>query len=115
MIQNIFKPCRMKNGTRVFQRQYSGRYRLTGDVHITQVRLETSDKQVATSRLSEIVRRKQQERAGLVPTEAEEKAACARLADHLTEFVSERYSTCRSSRYVRELELRLKRLFSECG
>ena len=115
MIQSVFKPSRRKSGKRIVQRLYVGRYRLHEAAPIVQVPLGTSDKQVAVSKLADIVRRKQQEEAGLIPSETELKVAAAPLTEHLKEFISERGVSCRSMRYVREMELRLKRLFSECA
>ena len=74
MIANVFKRKRRRGGKIVeTSDSYYARYRLDGEYAITQVCLETSDKVVAQKKLSDLVREKERERAGIVAPKLQRK------------------------------------------
>ena len=62
MINYVFRPKRKVQGRKKTARLYTGRYRLDGEVRITEVALKTTDKQVAQTRLDDLVGEKERER-----------------------------------------------------
>lgn len=72
MICYVYKPKRRAaNGKVEIQRTYRGRYRLAGEFSLTEVTLDTSDKQAAKVKLMAIIQEKEREKAGLLPAKAE--------------------------------------------
>jgi hypothetical protein len=61
--------------------------------------------------LIELINQKEREKFGLVPAQAERDAALLPLGEHLAAFIAEKAQSSSCPRYVRELELRLARLF----
>jgi len=115
MIAHVFKP-RRKNaaGKSIPARHYSGRYRLDGDYAIKEVALRTPDKQVAEQKLREIIREKEQERAGIIAPKLQRTSAERPLLDHLEDFLADLQSLGRTTHYQYMLRRRLNRLFREC-
>jgi integrase len=115
MIVTVFKPKRRKNGKITAARMYRGRYRLSDDARITDVPLRTSDKQVATQRLQQIVQEKQQERAGIIPSREQRETAMRPLVESVADFIQTRVSIGRNEKYVKELKSKLLKLAAECS
>lgn len=85
MIAHVYKPRRRnKAGKTETSRIYRGRFRLKGDFAITEISLETSDKQVAEKKLAERIAEKERERAGLIAPKIQREAA---LNDHPLKWV----------------------------
>src|ERR1700741_1782939 len=89
MIKYVFKPKRKIQGRRKIARLYSGRYRLDGEVRLTEVPLKTTDKQVAEKLLDELVREKERERAGIIPAKNLRDAAAQAMEKHLAYFLDD--------------------------
>ena len=107
MIQYIFKP----KGSRIWR----GRYRLTEAIKLTDVSLDTSDKQTAEKRLRALVRDAEQEAAGVSFPKLQREAAQKQLLDHLTDYTTDLTSLGRDDEYVYIVERRGRRLLNECG
>ncbi len=115
MTNYVFKHRRKSGGKVAVARCWSGRYKLDGEGRTITVALGTPDKQVAESKLREIVTRKQREKFGLAVPEAREKAASASLGEHVAGFVADRERLGRSLQYTKQLRNKLERLIKECG
>ena len=115
MIFNVFRPKRQRDGKAAISRMYRGRYRLDGETEITDVPLNTNDKQIARQRLEEIVREKQREHQGIIAPKHQRIAAQKPLAEHITDFIADRKMVGCDAKYVRELETKLLRLAGACG
>ena len=114
MICHVYKRTRKKNGKSVKDRYYRGRYRLDGDYAMSEVALETADKQVAEQKLREIVREKEMERSGLIAPKLERESASRPLLDHLAEFIGDLKIKGRASRYCQGVNNSITRLLEEC-
>jgi hypothetical protein len=88
MKQHVFKRSRIVDGKRVRAKTYSGRYRLDGDLRATEVPLGVSDKQVAESKLAEIVRLAQRQRQGVDDPIRETETLALPLPSLVREWVS---------------------------
>ena len=116
MIAHVFKPRRRNpSGKVVAGRIYRGRFRIKGDFAITEVSLETTDKQVAEKKLAEIVSEKERERAGLLAPKMQRESAKQPLLVHLTDFVADLTTLGRSEIYRRQVKARVTKLSAECG
>lgn len=115
MIAHVYKPKRRKNGKLLVQRTYRGRYRLAGEFSISDVPLNTVDKQAAQSRLMSIIQEKEREKAGLKPAKSECEAMSKPTPVHLDDFVSDLKALGRSPQYQRVMKARINRLVAECG
>jgi len=116
MISNVYKPKRKnKSGKSVSARLYRGRYRLDGDFLITEIPLETADKQVAERKLAEIIAEKERERAGIISPRKERLAAKKMLSGHLNDYIAELESLGRTEKHYSLVRYRIKRLLSEIG
>ncbi len=115
MIQHVFKPSRRRNGKRVVSRIWWGQYRLDGDTTVARLSLRTTEKRVAEKRLTEIVREKELERAGIRAPVPLREAATSTLSDHLDAFVADLEARGRSSEYVRHVRSRIESLIAVCG
>jgi integrase len=111
----IFRPSRMRNGKRIRQKRYVAHIKMPWEVKAQRIPLGMSDKQAAQAALDELVREREREKSNLLPPKAERVAAARKLTDHLKLFVAEKEEASTVPRYVRELELRLQRLFREAG
>ena len=100
MICTVFRPKRTKNGHAEIARLYRGRYRLEGDMKITDVPLHTTDKRVAQQKLEEIVKNRQLESAGLLPPEAQRIAQQTPLLDHLKDYLADLSAMGRDPEYI---------------
>ena len=115
MIFHVYKKKRTKNGKAVTDRCYRGRYRLDGDYAITELSLETADKQVAEQKLREIVKEKEMERSGLIAPKLERDSAVKPLDAHLEDFVADLKIKGRAERYWKSVDSNVQRLCRECG
>jgi len=114
MVAHVYKPRRRKNGQLFTFRLYRGRYRLEGDFMVRDVALGTADKQVAERKLQEIIREKEQERAGLIAPRAQRDAAQKKLASHLEDFIADLKAKQRSKKHILGTQSRISKLLVAC-
>lgn len=111
----VFKPRRRVHGKAVASVQYSGRFRLAGELRWRTVPLQVTDKDVARRKLAEHVRALERIEAGLDAPRPLTEAALRPLAEHLGEYLDDVSAKGRSKDYVYNLKARNLRLFKECG
>ncbi len=107
MINNIYKP----RGARIWRWKFR---LLPTDGKIQDVSLGTSDKQVAEKKRSELLREKEHERAGLIPSKVARHAAHRALSNHQQDFLGDLRAKGRNERYVKGIEHCLGELCSQC-
>ncbi len=115
MIQYVYRPSRRRNGKVVRARLYSGRLRLQGEGKVRTIPLGTSDKQVAETKLNQIVRTLEREAVGIMPPRIERDAAQRPLESHLEDYLADLRGKELSRGYIYNVEKRLCRLFKECN
>jgi len=115
MIKFVFRPKRVVRGRKKTGRLYSGRYQLDGEPRMTEVRLKTTDKQVAKKLLDDLVKEKEQERAGIIPASNLRQSALQPMEKHLGDYLDYLRSIGRDDVYVENLGYRLNILIRECG
>src|SRR5262245_30800684 len=106
---------RTENGKVELQRTYRGRYRLAGEFSLTDVALNTADKQAAQSQLMALIAGREREKAGLLPAKSECVAMAKPTLTHLDDFVADLKALGRSAHYQKVMKARLTRLVTECG
>ena len=114
MIQNLYRPKRLRNGKRITSRLYSARIRVEGERQIKTVPLGVSDKQVAQEKLRRLVQEMERELHGLIPAKAMRDAAQEPLKRHLKDFIGDLRAKGRNQKYVAEFEKRLVLLMDQC-
>lgn len=114
MTEYVFKPSRQKNGESIASRLYSGRYRLPGQNKTVTVALHVSDQQAAKAKLREIIRDREREAAGIIAPKRLRDAANKSFGAHLLDYVADLRARKRASGYVANVEMRLKKLATEC-
>ena len=108
MLNRIYKA----HGERIWR----WRFRFSpADGKILDVSLGTSDKQAAETKRSELLRDKQFERAGLMPSQTARAAAQSKLTEHLQHFLADLRSKGRNGRYISGVEYCLGHLIEQCG
>jgi integrase len=108
MINRIFKP----RGARIWR----WRFRLRpADGRIEDISLGTSDKQVAEKRRGEMLREREHERAGFIPSKSVRESLQKPFAVHLGDYVADLKAQGRNSRYVRTVQNAVLSLAGECG
>src|SRR5438034_7454338 len=115
MIRYVFKPKRKVQGRRKIARLYSGRYKLDGEVRLTEVPLKTSDKQVAEKKLDELVKERERERAGIAIPRILRDASQRPTAEHLADYLGNLSMLGRDGDYIKKLGYRINILIRECG
>jgi integrase len=111
----VYKPRQMKDGKSVPKRIYRGRFRLQGEMKVTDVSLETTDKLVAERRLAELITERERERAGIVAPLCQREAAKKPLTEHLDDFVADLYALGRTQAYVSHVRTRVRALLKACA
>ena len=107
MINSIFKP----KGSRIWRWKFRQR---PEDGKILDVSLGTSDKQAAETKRSELLREKEHERAGLIPSKAARDAAQRKSAAHLVEFIGDLRAKGLNGRYIKGVEYCMGELITQC-
>jgi len=107
MINSIFKP----KGSRIWRWKFR---MVPGDIKILDVSLGTSDRQAAETKRSELLREKEHERAGLIPSKAARDAAQRKSADHLVDFIGDLRAKGLNGRYIGGVEYCLEQLITQC-
>jgi len=108
MINTLYKP----KSSRIWRWKFRLR---PEDCKIQDVSLGTSDKQIAEKRRAELLREKEFEREGLIPSKAVREAAQRPLEAHLEDFVGDLRRQGRSEKYLANLECRIGGLIRDCG
>jgi hypothetical protein len=106
---------KLRSGKRWESRIYRGRYRLQGERRITDISMNTSDKQSAKRKLDRIVQEQQQEAAGILAPKALRDAVSCPLREHVAEFCADLRARRCDEMYVYNVEKTLNRRFVECG
>ncbi len=115
MTSYVFKPRRRdRDGKSVPAKHYRGRFRLAGDYAVTEIALNTTDKQVAQKRLEEIVLEKEREREGLIAPKLQRVSAERPLLEHMVEYLKDLNTLGRDKEYIDRLETRIRRLITQC-
>ena len=108
MINHICKP----KGSRIWR----WKFRLVpGDTKILDISLGTSDRQAAETKRSKLLREKEHERAGLIPSRAACEAAKCKLTRHLRDFLGDLRAKGRNGRYIDGVAYCLDQLINQCG
>jgi integrase len=98
------------------ERIWRWRFRFSpADGKILDVSLGTSDKQAAETKRSQLLREKEHERVGLIPSKGARDAAQRKLAQHLQEFLGDLRAKGRNGRYIGGVEYCLGQLIDQCG
>ena len=108
MINTLFKP----KDSRIWRWKFRLR---PEDGRIEDISLRTSDKQVAQKRRAELLREREHERVGLIPSKAIRDSAQKALVEHLREYVADLRAQGRNSRYVRTVQNAVLALGEDCG
>jgi len=114
MKQHVFKRSRIVDGKRVRAKTYSGRYRLDGALRDTEIPLGVTDKQVAQSKLADIVLQVQMERQGLAAPSRQVETASAPLKVLVREWVVNLAARKRKPHYCGIMEKFMGVLMREC-
>jgi integrase len=115
MIAHIYKRHRNRDGRLETSQSYYARVRLDGEYVVETVCLQTSDKMVAEKKLTDIVREKERERAGILAPKLQREAAQKPLAAHLDDFVADLHALGRSPSYIAHIASRVRRQLEECS
>lgn len=115
MIAHVFKRKRRRAGRVETSDSYYARYRLDGEYAVTEVCLETSDKMVAERKLSDLVREKERERAGLIAPKLQRLSAQKALSAHLGDFKADLATLGRCEKYRSMIPARITRLLKDCS
>jgi integrase len=116
MIAHVYRPRRRGlDGKSEAHRLYRGRFRLAGEVKITEVALNTTDRQVAEKKLAEIISERERERAGLIAPRLERQSAQRTLAEHQRDFAADLVALGRTPKYAKDVTQRVERLVKECS
>ena len=114
MICMIYRRKRTIDGKVEMARLYRGRYRLDGEVKITDVPLHTSDKRIAQQNLEKLVKQKQLEAAGMAPSAIQLAAQQTPLLHHLKDYLADLTATGRDEKYIYIVEKHIRKLLQEC-
>jgi integrase len=115
MQSHVFKHKRRIKGKIVASRCWYGRYKLPGDLCVKNVRLETTDKDIARERLRKLVRGLEREAAGVGVPKHLLASAQKPLAAHMEDFLADLQASGRDEMYQANLRCRLVKLFKDCG
>jgi len=116
MIFSVYKKKRRNSkGKMVSDRLYRGKYRLDGDYQVTDISLNTADKQVAEKLLRDIVAEQERVKAGLIATKLERTSAEKPIIDHLVDFKSDLRAKQVTEKYEKLLGSRVETIVNETG
>jgi len=107
MINCIYKP----KGSRIWRWKYRAQ---PGEGKIEDVSLGTCDKQAAEKKRADLLREREHERCGLLPSRVVRDAAQRKLADHLEDFLGDMRRRGRSDKHLANLEFRVGKLIADC-
>jgi integrase len=106
----VYRKTRIKNGKKVKDRTYRGRFKLDGELGQRDVALKVSDKQVAEKKLRELIKEAEQERAGIIAPRLRREAAQAPLESLMEEFLADVKGRGRTPAYTQGLRTQITRL-----
>jgi integrase len=96
-------------------RVYRGRFKLTGDLKVRDIALNTPYRHVAEANLRRIVREMEEEASGLVTPKPLREAAQKPLGEHLEAFMADISARGRCKKHLQHTRNRLIRLFEAMG
>lgn len=94
---------------------YSGRYRMPGDLKRTIVALHTSDRQVAETKLRDLIRDIEKEEMGIAVPKRMRTAADTPLLDHIKAYCADLAAQGCSPEHVAIVKARQTKLTGDCG
>ena len=110
----LYQQKRKIGGKVVKSKAWRGRYRLPGDVKVNDVSLETTDKEVAASKLRRIVQELEREREGMIAPKAVRDGVAKRWIEVVGLYLRELATLGRDARYIEGLRYQLRTLGEEC-
>ncbi len=108
MINCIYKP----KGSRIWRWKYRAH---VSDGKIEDISLRTCDKQAAERKRSDLIRQREHEKVGLIPSQAVRDAAQRPLTEHLEDFLGDMERRARSDKHMANLEFRIGKVIADCG
>src|ERR1017187_4669303 len=108
MINRIYKA----RGERIWRWRFR---HSAADGKILDVSLGTSDKQVAEKNRTDLLRVKEHERAGLMPSRIVRDAAQRKLTEHLQDFLADLRAKGRDGHYISDVSHYNEVLIGDCG
>lgn len=115
MVAYIYKPRRRDpDGKLIISPLYRARFRLQGEFKLYEVALNTTDRQVAEKKLSELISERERERAGLIAPRLERESAQKPLEQHLRDFGADLLALGRTDKYAKLVTARVTRLLRDC-
>ncbi|SVC81629.1 uncharacterized protein METZ01_LOCUS334483, partial [marine metagenome] len=111
---DILKRRRRRNGVLKVDSYYSLRYRFGDMPREKWLSLKTSDKQVAIKKGNDLYRQKQQEAAGIIPSQAARNAGTTPLPHHLEDYLADLKARGKTPKHIEVCRARTTKLFNEC-
>ena len=111
----VFRPKRRKNGKVWRSRLYSARYRLAGQTRTTTVALHVTDRQLAETKLRELVQDLEREAAGIIPPKRVRVANECNMDQHVKAYCLDLRARRKDDEYVTMVEKRLTKLVEDCA
>ena len=111
----IYRPSRQRNGKRVQQLTYRGRFRFDTDAKETDVALGLTTKENAKAALRRLVEQREDEHFGRIAPKLQRDAASKPLVEHLEDYVATLQAAQRASHYIYTTRRLVTRLCKECG
>lgn len=115
MVAYVYRPRRRDpDGKLIVSPLYRARLRLQGEYKVTEVRLNTTDRQVAEKKLAELITERERELAGLIAPRLERESAKRPLEEHLLDFGADLKALGRTQKHASHIAVRVGRLLREC-
>ncbi len=111
----VYRPKKLRDGKKVVQLTYRGRFRYDVDAKDTDVALGLTTKQNAESELKRIAAEREDEQFGRIAPKLQRAAAGKLLVEHLEDYVATLQAAQRASHYVYLMRRLVTRLCKECG
>src|ERR1043165_5762890 len=115
MNASLFRRKRRRKGKLFVSAFWSIKYQEDGATRYRIRKLRVRDKQVAQQLLNEFIREKENEAYGVIPPPVLRAAAQRLLTEHLNDFLADLRARGRASKYVDNVESRVKILSEKCG
>ena len=111
----VYRPKKVRDGKKVTQLTYRGRFRYDVDAKDTDIALGLTTKQNAESELRRIAAQREDEQFGRIAPKLQRDSATKPLVEHLEEFVGTLQAAQRAEHYVYLMRRLVTRLCTECG
>jgi hypothetical protein len=115
MIGYVYKPKRGQGSKRKASRLWRARLRMPWDAKTADISLGTTDKQSAQQKLAELIKEREGERTGRIPTKAVREALQKPLADLVKAFLADLDTKKRSAHYIQIVGNHVQRTIEGCG